>query len=238
MRTSMVSVATAAVLAWGQGGSYAQTPSTAAVPAPALPEMASKGVQCQLVEEALFALVQIGSNDGPDSLAVQSLQQARAEMQPEALRLYQTLAQSFRGSDAYDNGAEAYAAAVGMYVDRALRACAQAWFPQADAQRVNACVNANLAGAAASQGKRRDGSVAKALQSAQKAAPVGEELAQKVVEYFYRYPASAYEQQGATRISGGAKEQCLNGQWPVTVVAPASAPATPVSPVMPVHSSQ
>ena len=215
MPTSMVSVALAAVLAWGQSSSHAQAPSTAAAAAPALPDMASKGVQCQLVEDALFALVQIGPNDGPDSLAVQSLQQTRADMQPEALRLYQALAQGFRGSDAYDNGAQAYAAAVGMYVDRALRGCAQAWFPQADAQRVDACVNANLAGAAASQGKRRDWSVAKALQLAQKAAPVGEELAKEVVAYFYRFPASAYEQPGASRISGGAKELCLNGQWPL-----------------------
>ena len=119
MHISWAPVTVAAALALGQGLSHAQ--------APALPDMAGRGVQCQLVEEALFALAQIGPRDGPNSLSVQSAQRLRAAMQPETLRLYESLAKGYRGSDAYDNGAEAYTAAVGLYVDRALRACAQAW---------------------------------------------------------------------------------------------------------------
>ena len=204
MRPSWVTVAATAALALGQGHSHAQ--------APALPDMAVRGVQCQLVEEALFALPQIGPRDGPDSLAVQSAERLRAAMRPETLRLYESLAKGYLGSDAYDNGAEAYAAAVGRYVDRALRACAQAWFADADAQRVDACAKANLAGAAVAISRRRDMVPAQALQTAQKVAPVGEALARQLVDYFYQFPADAYAQpQGATRISGGAKERCLGG---------------------------
>ena len=99
-------------------------------------------------------------------------------------------------------------------MDRALRACAQAWFADADAQRVDACAKANLAGAAVAISRRRDMVPAQALQTAQKVAPVGEALARQLVDYFYQFPADAYAQpQGATRISGGAKERCLGGTW-------------------------
>lgn len=216
MRISWVSVAVVAVLALGQRLSHAQ--------APALPDMAGRGVQCQLVEEALFALAQIGSRDGPESLSVQSAQRLRAAMQPETLRLYESLAKGYLGSDAYDNGAEAYTAAVGLYVDRALRACAQAWFADAGAQRVDACAKANLSGAAVASSRRRDIAPAQAVQTAQKVAPVGEALARQLVDYFYQFPADAYAlPQGATRISGGAKEQCLSGAWPSTDARPPAA---------------
>lgn len=216
MHISWAPVTVAAALALGQGLSHAQ--------APALPDMAGRGVQCQLVEEALFALAQIGPRDGPNSLSVQSVQRLRAAMQPETLRLYESLAKGYRGSDAYDNGAEAYTAAVGLYVDRALRACAQAWFADAGAPRVEACAKANLAGAAVANSRRRDMVPAQALQTAQKVAPVGEALARQLVDYFYQFPVDAYAQpQGATRISGGAKEQCLNGAWPSMNAQPTAA---------------
>lgn len=214
MRTSLITRVAAATLAWGLCASHAQAQAPTQEPVPALPEMASRGVQCQLVEEALFALVQIGPRDGADSLSARSLQRLRGDMQPQTLQLYDSLARSYGGSDAYENGAQAYSAAVGRYVDRALRACAGAWFADADADRVNACAKANLAGTAIANARRRGIAAAEALQIAQKAAPVGAPSAREMVEHFYRFPVSAYEQaQGATRIVGGAKELCLDGAW-------------------------
>jgi hypothetical protein len=172
--------------------------------------MASRGVQCQLVEEALFALVQIGPRDGADSLSARSLQRLRADMQPQTVQLYDSLARGLRGSDAYENGAQAYSAAVGRYVDRALRACAGAWFADADADRVNACAKANLAGTAIANARRRGIAAAEALQIAQKAAPVGAPSAREMVEHFYRFPSAPTSRRKGRPASWVARKSCAS----------------------------
>ena len=206
MRSLSITLSAAVVLGLSHGGSHAQ-----ALP---LPDTASRGVQCQWIDEALFALVQTSSRDGEDSLSVQRLRRLQSDMQPATRTLYDALATGYRGSDAYDNGADAYTAMVGRHMDRGLRACAKAWFPAAHARRVPDCADAHLAGMAALNSRKRALPQAKALEMAQGAAPVGEARARQIVQYFYGYPVSAYaDAQGAGRISGGARERCLLGQW-------------------------
>lgn len=205
MRSLSITFSAAVVLGLSQG-SHAQVPP--------LPDIASRGVQCQWIDEALFALVQTSARDDEDSLSVQRLRRLQSEMQPATRTRYDELASGYRGSDAYDNGADAYAAVVGRSMDRGLRACAKAWFPEADASRVKDCADAHLAGVAALNSRKRALPQAEALEMAQGAAPVGEARAREIVQYFYGYPVSAYaDAQGAARISGGARERCLLGQW-------------------------
>lgn len=206
MRFLSITVATAVVLGLSCGEAPAQVLQ--------LPEMVSRGVQCQWIDEALFALVQISPRDGEDSLSVQKLRRLQSDMQPATRKLHDELAAGYRGIDAYDNGADAYAAVVGRRMDRGLRACAKAWFPEADTGRVDDCSAAHLAGMAVLNSRKRALPQAAALEAAQKAAPVADALARQIVQYFYDYPVSAYaDVQSAGRISGGARERCLRGQW-------------------------
>ena len=163
MRSLSITVSAAVVLGLSQGESHAQVPS--------LPDIASRGVQCQWIDEALFALAQTSPRDVEDSLSVQRLRRLQSDMQPATRMLFDELAMGYRGSDAYDNGGDADAAVVGRYMDRGLRACAKAWFPEADASRVKDCSDAHLAGMTALNSRRHALPQAKALEIAQGAAP-------------------------------------------------------------------
>ncbi len=209
MRVSAATVAIAACLGLSQVAAYAQEPVAE------LPAIASLGVQCQLVESSLLAFVQIYPHDGPDKLAFQTLAKLRLQMQPTTSALYEKLAAGLKPANAYDNGAIAYSAAVGPRFDRALRACADEWFPDSSAAQVEACVGVSFLFPRIVSLHRKSQSAAQVTAHLQQLEVFPKSVnMEKAVQYYGRFPMGVYQDTDALlRVAGGAKEHCLLGEW-------------------------
>ena len=186
---------TAALLVGAGTSSYAQDP--------AIPDIAARGPQCQLLHLALFASIQLDEADVPRQMADQVRNNSLSQMSEATLEEYNGVIKQ-----GIPDRPESI---MGLKAEKPLMICAARLFPSASKQLISQCQGTLLLApgvAAFRRGGRNlsDGMVVGSLKHVQ----VGAIKTESFVDYFYSYPPSAYQEPfGVSRIIGGWIEKCL-----------------------------
>lgn len=178
-----------------------------------LPEKSTPGVQCQILEEAMFVFAQISPKDSNDSFSRLKLDNLKNDMLPATSKSYNELIEGLVKDQSLSTDEGVYIAVLGRGLERAIKACAETWFPNADSHLIEQCTSANLAARLAVSARKRNISQDLALETIKKSSVSNDKVAKEVVSYIYNYPATAYSDSNhIQRIMGGAKEQCMKGK--------------------------